>query len=89
MQTVDGIVESAGGGGHALRLPFLAKDVFGRARATVRVVAEGKLEFTTTLASYGGVSWLGLRKDQLAELGLGAGDPISVTIEESDRGAAG
>lgn len=87
MHTISGVVENADGGGHALRLPFQAKDVFGRARAKVRVVAEGRLEFTTTLASYGGISWLGLRKDQLAELGLQAGEPISVTIEPSDRGA--
>jgi hypothetical protein len=81
MQTVTGTIEAAGGGGHALLLPFSAKEVFGKARARVRVVAEGRLAFGTTLASYGGQSYLGLRKDQLAELGLAAGDTITVTIE--------
>jgi hypothetical protein len=81
MESVTGTIEAAGGGGHALLLPINAKEVFGKARARVRVVAENRLEFRTTLASYGGKSYLGLRKDQLAELGLSAGDPITVTIE--------
>jgi CRP-like cAMP-binding protein len=81
MVTVTGVIEPADGGGHALRLPFRAAEVFGAARPPVRVVADGQLEFRTTLAGYGGDSWLGLRKDQLAELGLAAGDPITVTIE--------
>lgn len=81
MVTVTGTIEQAGRGGHALRLPFKAAEVFGAARPPVRVIADGQLEFRTTLSSYGGDSWLGLRKDQLAELGLGPGDPITVTIE--------
>ena len=81
MVTVTGVIEPGDGGGHAVRLPFQAAEVFGAARPPVRVVADGQLEFRTTLARYGGDSWLGLRKDQLAELGLAAGDPITVTIE--------
>lgn len=41
---------------------------------------EGGFEFRTTPAGYGGKSYLGLRKDQLAELGLAAGDEITVSI---------
>src|SRR3954452_24423141 len=81
MVTVTGTIEQAGRGGHALRLPFRAAEVFGAARPPVRVVADGQLEFRTTLASYGGDSWLGLRKDPLGELGLAAGGAITVTIE--------
>lgn len=81
MVTVTGVIESAGGGGHAVLLPFDATEIFGRARPKVRVVAEERVEFETTLARYGGHSWLGLRKDQLAELGLAAGDSVTVSIE--------
>ncbi|HEY9293856.1 MAG TPA: DUF1905 domain-containing protein [Microlunatus sp.] len=80
--TVTGTIEATGGGGHAVRLPVDVKTIFGRARPPVRVVADGRLAFPTTVASYGGVGWIGLRKDQLAELGLVAGDQVTLVITE-------
>ena len=62
------------GPGHAIELPFDPVEAFGRARAPVRVVINGHHAFRTTLASYGGRGWIGLRKAQLADMGLGVGD---------------
>ena len=78
------VVESGDGRGAALRLPFDAKAVFGRARSPVWVSIQGGEPFGTTIAIYGGVGWIGLRKAQLAELGVEVGDAVAVTVEPDD-----
>ena len=48
------------GPGHAIAVPFDPVQVFGRARAAVRVII-GHPAFGTTVASYGGRGWIGLQ----------------------------
>jgi hypothetical protein len=79
---VETVVESVNDGrGAAAPLPFDPKAVFGRARAPVRVTVAGQEPFRTTIAVYGGVGWIGLRKAQLAEFGLAVGDALAMRIE--------
>jgi hypothetical protein len=64
-----------------LPLPFDPKEVFGRARAPVVVRVGDAPAFRTTVAVYGGVGIIGLRKAQSAELGIAVGDTVRVRIE--------
>jgi hypothetical protein len=72
------------GGGIALRLPFDPKQAFGKARALVRVTIDEHPPFPTTVMVYSGVPWIGLRKGQIAEMGLAAGEPVQVRVELDD-----
>jgi hypothetical protein len=74
-------IEPAGGGGHAAAIPFDTKAAFGKARAPVVVTVAGQPPFRTTVAIYAGRGWIGLRKAQLAEMGLAAGDRITMLVE--------
>ena len=81
------------GPGHAVEVPFDPVEVFGRARAPVLVTVPGHDPFRTTIASYGGTGWIGLRKAQRDDLMVEAGDEITMTVEfddvpQSRRGAA-
>jgi hypothetical protein len=69
------------GPGHAVAVPFDAVEVFGRARAPVVVTVSGHEPFRTTIASYGGTGWIGLRKAQRDDLMVGEGDEITMTVE--------
>ncbi|HEY4990783.1 MAG TPA: YdeI/OmpD-associated family protein [Nakamurella sp.] len=73
------------GPGHAIAVPFDPARVFGRARAPVLVVIGDHPAFRTTLASYGGHAWIGLRKAQLSEFGLETGAEVAVTVERDDQ----
>jgi hypothetical protein len=76
------LVESVNQGrGAAARLPFDPRAAFGRARAPVRVTVGEHEPFRTTVAVYGGVGWIGLRKAQLADMGLAVGDPVTMRVE--------
>ena len=76
--------EAGPGDGIALRLPFDPKEAFGRARAPVRVTIDEHPAFRTTVMVYSGVPWIGLRKGQIAEMGLAAGQPVRVRVELDD-----
>ena len=76
--------EEGPGGGIALRLPFDPKEAFGKARAPVRVTIDEHPPFPTTVMVYSGVPWIGLRKGQIAEMGLQAGEPVEVRVELDD-----
>ena len=69
------------GSGHAIAAPFDVKAEFGAARPRVRVTLDDHAPFTTTVAAYSGRGWIGLRKAQLAEFGLVAGDSVRVTLD--------
>ena len=69
------------GPGHAVAVPFDSVEVFGRARAPVVVTVPGHEPFRTTVASYGGQGWIGLRKAQREDLMVGEGDEITMTVE--------
>lgn len=72
------------GPGHAIEVPFDPVEAFGRVRAPVRVVINGHAAFRTTLASYGGRRWIGLRKAQLNDMGLRVQADVTVTVEFDD-----
>lgn len=72
------------GPGHAVAVPFDSVEVFGRARAPVVVTVPGHEPFRTTIASYNGTGWIGLRKAQRDDLMVGEGDEITMTVEFDD-----
>jgi len=76
--------ETGPGDGIALRLPFDPKEAFGKARAPVRVTIDEHPAFPTTVMVYSGVAWIGLRKGQIAEMGLTADEPVRVVVELDD-----
>jgi hypothetical protein len=78
----ESVIESVNEGrGAAAALPFDPKAAFGRARAPVRVTVGDHEPFRTTVAVYGGVGWIGLRKAQLADMGIAVGDRIAMRVE--------
>ncbi|MCW2935534.1 MAG: hypothetical protein JWM19_6496 [Actinomycetia bacterium] len=76
--------EAGPGGGIALRLPFDPKDAFGTARAPVRVTIDEHPPFPARVMVYSGVHWIGLRNEQVAEMGVAVGEPVRVRVELDD-----
>jgi hypothetical protein len=78
-----GTVEPARGGGHFVVVPFDVRAELGEARPPVRGTVNG-VPLRTRLMVYGGVTYLGLRKDVLAAAGLDLGDAVDVELERDD-----
>jgi hypothetical protein len=78
------VVQPDDGPGHAVQVPFDAVAVFGRARAPVLVTVPGHEPVRTTIASYRGIGWIGLRKAQREDLMVQDGDEITMTVESDD-----
>jgi hypothetical protein len=77
----EAVLEAAERGpGCAIRLPFDAKAVLGSGRAPVVVSINRGETFRTTIAAYGGVGWIGLRRDQQLAFGIGVGDRVHVAV---------
>ena len=72
------------GPGCGVRLPFDPREVLGRARAPVEVSVDDHEAFRTTVAVYGGVAWIGLRRDQQQAFGVGPGDRVRVRVARDD-----
>jgi Bacteriocin-protection, YdeI or OmpD-Associated/Domain of unknown function (DUF1905) len=72
------------GGGHALVVPKQVAAMFASKRPPVVAHVNG-VEYRSRLAVYGGQSYLGLRKDLLKQLGVGAGDVVDVELVEDDQ----
>ena len=72
------------GGGHALVVPKQVAAMFTSKRPPVVAHVNG-VEYRSRLAVYGGQSYLGLRKDLLKRLGVGAGDVVDVELVEDDQ----
>jgi Bacteriocin-protection, YdeI or OmpD-Associated/Domain of unknown function (DUF1905) len=82
MVDFEAVLEAAERGpGCGIRLPFDPKVVLGSGRAPVTVTVNGREPFPTTTAIYGGVAWIGLRKDQQAAFGVRVGDRVQVSVE--------
>lgn len=81
----DAVLVGDDGPGCGFALPFDPTSVYGKARAPVRVSVNGAPAFRTTVAVYGGAGWIGLRKAQRADLGVGVGDTVHVTIEPDEQ----
>jgi hypothetical protein len=79
----NGTVEPGGGGGHCVVVPFDVRAEFGEARPPVLGTVNG-VPLRTRLMVYGGVTYLGLRNDFLAQAGLDLGDPVEVELERDD-----
>jgi uncharacterized protein YdeI (YjbR/CyaY-like superfamily) len=67
-----------------LILPFDPKAVFGRIRAPVRVTIN-RFTFRTTVASMGGIVFIGLNRDVQRAAGVSAGDRVMVEVEVDDE----
>ncbi len=81
MPSFDATLRPEGGPGSGIALPFDPKAAFGKSRAPVVVTVNGSTPFRTTTMVYGGTGYIGLRKDQLREFGVGAGDTVHVTVD--------
>ena len=86
MSEFDALLEAADRGpGCGIRLPFDPRAELGSARAPVRVWIDDAEPFPTRVMVYAGQAWIGLRKDQRAELGIGPGDTVRVRVERDDE----
>ena len=74
-------VSVSGEGNCFVPLPFDPKQAFGKARAPVVVTIDDHPAFRTTVAVYGGDAMIGLRKAQVTDFGLAAGDRVRVRVE--------
>ena len=68
------------GGAPAVVVPFDVKAVYGQARPKVKVTVNG-VTLRTTIAVYGGRSYIGFRKEICEAAGLQRGKTITVSIE--------
>lgn len=79
--TFEATIEKPDGPGAFVEFPLSTVDTFGvRARVPVCAVFDGIVEYTGSLAPYGGRHLLGVRKDVMAQLGKGPGDRVNVEI---------
>jgi len=68
------------GEGPAVEIPFDVRAAYGSARPKVCVTVNG-VTLRTTVAVYGGVSYVGFRKEIREAAGIEIGETITVTIE--------
>ena len=76
-------VLAAGQGGHAVVVPKAIAGTFASKRPPVLAYIDGA-EYRSRLMVYGGVSYLGLRKDLLRQIGRQAGDEVTVELVEAE-----
>jgi len=72
------------GSGTLVEVPFDVRSAFGKARAPVRGTVNG-YPFRTTVAVYGGRSYLGFRREIREAAGFGDGDRLSIELELDDE----
>lgn len=75
---------AAGQGGHAVVVPKAIAATFSSKRPPVLASVDGT-EYRSRLMVYGGVSYLGLRKDLLRRIGRQAGDEVTIELTEEDE----
>jgi hypothetical protein len=63
-----------------VQVPLDVKAIFGRARAPVTVTINGH-SWPSTVAVYGGRSYIGLRRELREAAGIEPGDTVTVTLE--------
>ena len=64
----------------SIEIPFDVKATYGSARPRVAVTVNG-VTLRTTVAVYGGVSFVGIRKEIREQMGVEIGDRITLTME--------
>ena len=85
MERFEAVVEAAGGGGHAVEIPFDVEAVLGAKRPPVRGIVNGA-PFRSTVAVYGGRYLLGLNREvREAAGGVAVGDTVTVELERDDE----
>jgi hypothetical protein len=75
--------EAGRGGGRWVEVPFDAGDAFGEARAPVHGTVNGT-PFRGRLSVYGGVTYLGLRREIREAAGIDVGDELDILLERDD-----
>jgi bifunctional DNA-binding transcriptional regulator/antitoxin component of YhaV-PrlF toxin-antitoxin module len=78
-----GVLRSADRGGFVVEVPFDVKEVFGSARSPVTVTVKD-VTWRTTVATYGGRYYVGIRRELREKAGIHEGDTISMTVESDD-----
>ncbi len=63
-----------------VEIPFSVVDVFGAARPKVKATVNG-VELRTTVAVYGGRSYVGFREEIRVQAGISIGERIEVKLE--------
>ena len=76
-------VLEARGQGAVVVVPFDVREAYGQARPPVRGTINGH-PFRTTVAVYGGVSYLGFRRDLREAAGVELGDTVAIELERDD-----
>jgi bifunctional DNA-binding transcriptional regulator/antitoxin component of YhaV-PrlF toxin-antitoxin module len=66
-----------------VEVPFDVKQIFGSARPPVTATVNG-VTWRTTVATYDGRFYVGMRKELRDRAGIVDGDPVEVTIESDD-----
>jgi hypothetical protein len=79
-RTFEAVLGGASGDRPTVEIPFDVRAVFGSARAKVKVTVRGVV-LRTTVAVYGGRSYLGFRKEIRDAAGLAVGERVRVTLE--------
>lgn len=72
------------GRGVLVEVPFDVRAVFGQARLPVRGTIAG-VPFRTTVAVYGGRSYLGFRRELREAAGVEPGETVSIEIDRDDE----
>jgi hypothetical protein len=72
------------GTGFFLVIPFDVKEAFGKARPPVVCTLNGKTSWRTTVAVYGGKSFIGVRAEIREQAGVVDGSKIEVTLTADD-----
>lgn len=72
------------GTGFFLVIPFDVKEAFGKARPPVVCTLNGKTSWRTTVAVYGGQSFIGVRAEIREQAGVVDGSKINVTLDADD-----
>ncbi len=81
METFEGVIEVGDGGGAWVEVPgAVVAALGGGGRIPVLATFDG-VEYRGSIASMGGCMALGVLKGIRAELGKGAGDSVTVTVE--------
>src|SRR5205807_2848033 len=66
-----------------IELPFDVRAEYGQARPPVRGTVNG-YPFRTTVAVYGGKSYIGFRKEIREGAGIAPGDAVEIQLERDD-----
>ncbi|WP_433016967.1 YdeI/OmpD-associated family protein [Kribbella sp. CA-294648] len=81
METFDGVIQEAPGGGAYVEVPGeVIAALGGGGRIPVQATFDG-IAYRGSIVSMGGCLALGILKQIRGELGKGPGDPVTVTVE--------